>query len=79
MKNRQKLVYFIDSIMGVDGKQCENSRCHPDHRHTNTVVFSCAPSRDCEVWILSPEVPGGVAHVNAPINEKKYCEKCFAV
>jgi hypothetical protein len=80
MKNTQKLIYFIDSIVGVYREQCENNRCrYPDHHHTSTVVFSCAPPRDYEAWNLSPEVPGGVAHVNVPINKKKYYEECFAV
>lgn len=70
----------MDSLMGVCGKQYEITRCrYPDHHHTSTVVFSCEPLRDCEAWNISPEVPGGVAHVNAPINKKKYCEECCAV
>ena len=70
----------MDSLMGVYGKQCENSRCrYPDRRHTSTMVLSCAPPRDCKAWNLQPEVPGGVAHFNAPVNKKKYCEEFFAV
>ena len=80
MKNKQKLIYFIHSLTGVYGKKRENSRRrYPDHGHTSTVVFSCTPSRDCEAWNLSPEVPAGVARVNALINRKEFCEECFAV